>query len=182
MQAVAEYPALPRREPIEPANPILSLHAPSGVDDRSSGRRFDLKPVRSITIPSRVFVGNLSYETSREELEAAFSRIGPVTDVVLPVDRATDRPRGFAFVEFEDPSLVLTAIEQLDGKELGGRPLRVSEARERAPRPSFGGGWNSRDVGGGNADSRPGWSPDRPPKASRPKGSRRGARGRKRGF
>ena len=141
------------------------------------------EPVRSITIPSRVFVGNLSYETSREELETAFSRIGPVTDVVLPLDRATDRPRGFAFVEFSDPGLVSTAIEQLDGTELGGRRLRVSEAQERAPRPSFGGGgWDSREAGGGSADARPGWGPDRPPKASRPKGSRRGARGRKRGF
>lgn len=138
--------------------------------------------IRSITISSRVFVGNLSYETSREELETAFSRIGPVTDVVLPVDRATDRPRGFAFVEFGDPALVMAAIEQLDGTELGGRPLRVSEARERAPRPAFGGGWDSRETGGGSPDGRPGWGPDRPPKASRPKGSRRGARGRKRGF
>ena len=113
-----------------------------------------------------------------------FSQVGPVADVVLPVDRATDRPRGFAFIEFSESDLVSKAIEQLDGVELGGRPLRVSEARERAPRPSFGGGW--QDSGGAGGDSgggsRPGWSPDRPPKSSRPKGSRRGVRGRKRGF
>jgi RNA recognition motif-containing protein len=170
---------------IESVNPILiTLRATSRVHGHSSGRR-RLEPVRSITIPSRVFVGNLSYETSKEDLETAFSRVGPVTDVVLPVDRATDRPRGFAFVEFGDPGLVMAAIEQLDGTELGGRPLRVSEARERAPRPSFGGGgdWGDRrDTGGGGAEGRPGWGPDRPPKTSRPKGSRRGARGRKRGF
>ena len=128
-----------------------------------------------------MFVGNLSYETSRQDLENAFSGVGQVVDVVLPVDRATDRPRGFAFVEFSDPSVAAKAIEQLDGIELGGRTLRVSEARERAPRPSFSGGWEGGE-GGGRADSRPGWSPDRPPKASRPKGSRRGVRGRKRGF
>ena len=118
-----------------------------------------------------MFVGNLSYETSRQDLETVFSRVGQVADVVLPVDRATDRPRGFAFVEFSDPDIVTRVIEELDGTELGGRSLRVSEARERAARPSFGGG-------GGE----PGWSPDRPPKTSRPKGSRRGVRGRKRGF
>lgn len=113
-----------------------------------------------------------------------FSKVGQVVDVVLPVDRATDRPRGFAFVEFSDPDLVSKAIETLDGTDLGGRPLRVSEARERAPRPPFGGGGGGWDEGGGGggADSRPGWSPDRPPKSSRPKGSRRGVRGRKRGF
>ncbi len=101
------------------------------------------------------------------------------------MDRATDRPRGFAFVEFSDSDLVSKAIEQLDGLELAGRTLRVSEARERAPRPSFGGGGGWDDgggAGGGGADSRPGWTPDRPPKSSRPKGSRRGVRGRKRGF
>ena len=69
--------------------------------------------------------------------------VGPVADVVLPVDRATDRPRGFAFIEFERVRTSWSkAIEQLDGVELGGRTLRVSEARERAPRPSFGGGWH----------------------------------------
>ena len=125
-----------------------------------------------------MFVGNLSYETSRQDLENVFSAVGQVVDAILPVDRATDRPRGFAFVEFSDPEVAAKAIEQLDGTELGGRTLRVSEARERAPRPSAGRGW---DTGEGT-DSRPGWSPDRAPKASRPKGSRRGVRGRKRGF
>ena len=93
---------------------------------------------------------------------------------MLPVDRATDRPRGFAFIEFKDGDAATGAIDQLDGTELGGRSLRVSEARERGPRPSYGGG------GGGGGDS--GWSNDRPKKTSRPKGSRRGVRGRKRGF
>ena len=139
---------------------------------------------RRIAISSRIFVGNLSYETSQQDLDTVFSKVGPVADVVLPLDRATDRPRGFAFVEFSEPDLVSKAIEQLDGVELDGRPLRVSEARERAPRPSFGGGWHDRGGAGENdrADSRPGWGPDRPPKSSRPKGSRRGVRGRKRGF
>ena len=89
---------------------------------------------------------------------------------MLPVDRMTDRPRGFAFVEFSDASAVTEAIDRFDGTEFGGRRLQVSEARERGPRPQFGGG-------------EPGWTDDRPPrKPSRPKGSRRGVRARKRGF
>ena len=177
-------PALARCEPIEPVNPILlTASAEQRASSRPASAHDAVNLVRRIAISSRVFVGNLSYETSREELETAFSRVGQVVDVVLPVDRATDRPRGFAFVEFSDSDLVSKAIQELDGVELGGRTLRVSEARERAPRPPFGGGW---DEGGGPAgggmDSRPGWSPDRPPKTSRPKGSRRGVRGRKRGF
>ncbi len=102
-----------------------------------------------------------------------FSQVGKVVEVVLPVDRATDRLRGFAFIEFSEPDAVMSAIDKLDGAELGGRTLRVSEARERAARPSF-------DSGGGGES---GWTNnDRPRKTSRPKGSRRGVRGRKRGF
>ena len=125
-------------------------------------------------IGSRIFVGNLSYETSQTDLETLFAQVGQVTEVFLPVDRVTDRPRGFAFVEFGDAAAVSQAIDKLDGTELNGRNLRVSEARDRAPRaspppfmddgPSMGGGM---DFG-----RRP----------AKPKGSRRGLRGRKRGF
>ena len=104
-----------------------------------------------------------------------FSQVGEVVEVVLPVDRATDRPRGFAFIEFKDADAATGAIDKLDGTELGGRSLRVSEARERGARPSFGGGGGGGGEGGG-------WNNDRPKKISRPKGSRRGVRGRKRGF
>ena len=126
-----------------------------------------------------MFVGNLSYETSQNDLETLFSQVGQVVEVVLPVDRATDRPRGFAFVEFSDSDAVTGAIDKLDGTELGGRMLRVSEARERSARPPFGGG-----GGGSGGPGESGWSNDRPSsrKTSRPKGSRRGVRGRKRGF
>lgn len=127
---------------------------------------------QELPISSRVFVGNLQYETSSEELERLFSQVGQVVEVFLPVDRMTERPRGFAFVEFSDPSAVAEAINRFDGTELGGRMLQVSEARERAPRAPF---------GGGGGDS--GWTDDRPPrKPARPKGSRRGVRARKRGF
>ena len=93
----------------------------------------------------------------------------------LTLDRATNKPRGFAFIEFGDSSAVSQAIEQLDGTELNGRNLRVSEARDRAPRPPMGGG------GGGFMDDGPP-SMDFGRKPAKPKGSRRGLRGRKRGF
>ena len=119
-------------------------------------------------MPAKVFVGNLSYETSQTDLEALFSEVGSVVEVFLPIDRVTERPRGFAFVELSDSEAIQVAIEKLDGVELHGRNIRVSEARERPPRSS--GGFD-RSEGG-------------PPRGSRakPKGSRRGVRGRKRGF
>jgi RNA recognition motif-containing protein len=97
--------------------------------------------------------------------------VGQVTEVFLPIDRVTDKPRGFAFVEFGDAATVSEAIKKLDGTELNGRNLRVSEARDRAPRPS----------GGGFMDDGPP-SMDFGRRPAKPKGSRRGLRGRKRGF
>ena len=127
-----------------------------------------------LTISSRIFVGNLSYETSQADLETLFAEAGPVKEVFLPIDRATDRPRGFAFIEFDDGSAVASAIEKLDGKELNGRNLRVSEARDRAPRAAQPFMDDGPAAGGGGMDfgRRP----------AKPKGSRRGLRGRKRGF
>lgn len=89
----------------------------------------------------------------------------------LPIDRATGKPRGFAFIQFSDPAAVPVAIQKLDGADLQGRTIRVSEARDRAPRPAF-----SPDDGPfGGFGARPG-------KSAKPKGSRRNIRGRKRGF
>ena len=126
---------------------------------------------REDIISSRIFVGNLSYETSQADLEALFGKVGQVTEVFLPIDRVTDRPRGFAFVEFGDAATVSEAMK-LDGTELNGRNLRVSEARDRAPRSPGGGGFMD--------DGPPSMDFGRRP--VKPKGSRRGLRGRKRGF
>ena len=157
----------------DPSTPRHRESHPRG--SHRSGGAERRKSQKELPISSRVFVGNLQYETSSEELEKLFSQVGQVVEVFLPVDRMTERPRGFAFVEFSDPSAVAEAIDRFDGTELGGRMLQVSEARERAPRGPYGGG------GGGGGDS--GWTDDRPPrKPARPKGSRRGVRARKRGF
>ena len=101
-------------------------------------------------------MGNLSFDVTREELIEAFSAAGRVVDAKVPTDRETGRPRGFAFVEFENDEGAKRCIEQLNGRDLKGRPLRVNEAENRPPRPagSAPGGGFSRPPGGGF--SRPG--------------------------
>ncbi len=78
----------------------------------------------------RIYVGNLSYNTTEDELRELFGRHGSVESVSLIVDRDTGRSRGFAFVEM-DPSGADAAISALNGQDLGGRSLRIDEARER---------------------------------------------------
>jgi RNA recognition motif-containing protein len=103
-------------------------------------------------------VGNLSFDVTREELIEAFSAAGRVVDAKVPTDRETGRPRGFAFVEYESDEAAQRCIEQLNGRDLKGRPLRVNEAENRPPRPPgagpAGGGF-SRPPGAGAGFSRP---------------------------
>lgn len=81
-----------------------------------------------------MFVGNLSFDVSREELIEVFSAAGKVVDAKVPTDRETGRPRGFAFVEFESEESTRKSISILNGTSVKGRPLRVSEAEDRPPR------------------------------------------------
>jgi RNA recognition motif-containing protein len=81
-----------------------------------------------------VFVGNLSFDVTREELIEAMSAAGRVLDAKVPVDRETGRPRGFAFVEFESEEVAQRSIQMLNGRELKGRALRVNPAEDRPPR------------------------------------------------
>lgn len=112
----------------------------------------------------------MNYETTQGELEALFSEVGQISEVFLPVDRTTGRPRGFAFVTFVEGGAAARAIEKFEGFEFKGRRLHVNAAQERPPRPSgFSGmgqppeSWNGR--GGGKS-----------------KGSRRNIRARKRSL
>ncbi len=93
---------------------------------------------------NRLYVANLSYQTSESELEEVFQQAGTVSSVQIVMDRDTNRSRGFGFITMGSDAEAQTAIEQLNGKDLGGRELRVSEARPREDRPpqkrSFGGG------------------------------------------
>jgi RNA recognition motif-containing protein len=83
-----------------------------------------------------VFVGNLSYDVTRDELMQVFGAAGKVVDAKVPTDRETGRPRGFAFVEFDSDESAAKSIELLNGKDMKGRPLRVNEADSRPPRPA----------------------------------------------
>ncbi|WP_028587017.1 RNA recognition motif domain-containing protein [Desulfocurvus vexinensis] len=84
-------------------------------------------------MPKSIYVGNLPWSATEEELRDLFGQFGGVTSVKLVSDRDTGRPRGFAFVEMEDADAA-KAIEALEGTEFGGRTLRVNEAKPRAPR------------------------------------------------
>lgn len=120
----------------------------------------------------RLFIGNLPYAASEAELREHLSSVGEPTQIVLPVDRETGRPRGFAFVDYADRAVAEAAISRFDQQPFKGRPLAVSEARPReerpagAPRPGgFGGprpgGFGGpRPGGAGPGAPRPsGWAP-----------------------
>jgi RNA recognition motif-containing protein len=87
----------------------------------------------------RIYVGNLPYTANEDELRELFSQYGEVVSVSLVTDRETGRPRGFGFVEMPADAAD-DAISALDGKDMGGRALRINEARPREPRRD-GGGW-----------------------------------------
>jgi len=100
---------------------------------------------------SRLYVGNLSYETDTETLRQAFSATGEVTDAHVVMDRESGRSRGFGFVTMASPDLAKKAIETMNGSMLDGRAIRVNEAEER-PRGGgggFGGPRSDRGFGGG---------------------------------
>jgi RNA recognition motif-containing protein len=92
-----------------------------------------------------IFVGNLSYEISQEDLVDVFADYGKVQRVHIPVDRDTGRKRGFAFVEMENKAQETAAIAALDGAEWMGRAIKVNQAREREERAPFNGGGGGGD-------------------------------------
>jgi RNA recognition motif-containing protein len=96
----------------------------------------------------RLYVGNLSYGVTEAELRETFAEAGEVVDVKVVLDRDTGRPRGFAFVELSNDGEAAKAIEIMNGRELQGRAMNVSEARERTG-GGGGGGFGGRGGGGG---------------------------------
>ena len=98
---------------------------------------------------SKLYVGNLSFNTTEDELRSAFSQFGSVTDLYVAMDKMTGRPRGFAFVTMGTPDEAKLAIEKTNGVELGGRALQVNEARPKEERPSGGFGGGGRGGFGG---------------------------------
>src|SRR4051812_50018969 len=97
---------------------------------------------------TRLYVGNLSFNTTADGVRTAFQEFGTVSDVHLVSDRETGRSRGFAFVTMGTPEEPAKAIEGMDGRTLDGRPLRVNEAEQRQARGGGGGG-GFRSRGGG---------------------------------
>ncbi|MGJ8696894.1 MAG: RNA recognition motif domain-containing protein [Verrucomicrobiaceae bacterium] len=87
----------------------------------------------------KMYVGNMSFDTTKAELESFFSQYGTVTDVHVPEDRETGRPRGFAFVTMDSKSAMVDAIKGADGQDLDGRNLKVNEAKPREERGGGGG-------------------------------------------
>ncbi len=99
---------------------------------------------------SKLFVGNLSYNTTEADLRSAFSADGrQVKEVAIITDRMTGQPRGFAFVQMGSNEDAAAAIQALDGTQLDGRALRVNEAQERQGGPRAGGGASRGGYGGG---------------------------------
>jgi len=98
---------------------------------------------------TRLYVGNLSFNTTADGVRTAFQQFGTVSDVHLVTDRETGRSRGFAFVTMGTTEEAAKAIEGMDGKTLDGRPLRVNEAEQRQARGGGGGGGGFRGGGGG---------------------------------
>jgi RNA recognition motif-containing protein len=96
-----------------------------------------------------IYVGNLAFGVTQDELTEAFSSFGRVTSTKIIMDRETGNPRGFAFVEMADPAEAQKAIEGMNGVQIQGRPISVNEARPRAPGGGDGGG--SRGGGGGGS-------------------------------
>jgi RNA recognition motif-containing protein len=105
---------------------------------------------------SKLYVGNLSFKTTEDELRAHFGQFGTVTDVYVAMDKMTGRPRGFAFVTMGTDDEAKIAAEKVNGSELGGRQLTVNEARPKEERTGggFGGGGGGRGFGGGGGGGR----------------------------
>jgi RNA recognition motif-containing protein len=93
---------------------------------------------------NKLFVGNLSFNTTENDLQDAFSAHGTVTETNLMMDRMTNRPRGFAFVTMSSADEAQKAISALNGKEMDGRALTVNVAKPREERPGGGGGGGGR--------------------------------------
>ena len=111
---------------------------------------------------TKLYVGNLSFRTTSEDLREAFASVGTVESASVIEDRDTGRSRGFGFVEMATPEEAAAAIEQFNGKDLGGRNLTVNEAKPRTERSGSGGrgggyGGGRGGYGGGGGDREPRW-------------------------
>ncbi len=98
-------------------------------------RRYPFLLLEFTCMPTKLFVGGIPFRTSDEELRQYFSPAGEVVSVFIPMDRETNRPRGFAFVEMTDDAAADKAISMFDGADMGGRKIVVNKARPMEERP-----------------------------------------------
>ena len=116
----------------------------------SLGRSSRSTEERKVIMSTRLYIGNLSYNTTENQLQDLFAHHGPVTNVDLIMDKFSGRPRGFGFITMETKEGAEAAIQALNGKNVDGRDLMVNEARPREERaPGSGGGY-----GGGRGEGR----------------------------
>jgi RNA recognition motif-containing protein len=106
---------------------------------------------------TNIYVGNLSFDATEDDIREAFSAFGDVSAVNVVMDRETGRPRGFAFVEMPNGQEAQQAIEQLNLKQIAGRAVNVNEARPKTDRPRGGGGGGGGRGGGGGGGGRGRW-------------------------
>ena len=97
---------------------------------------------------TKMYVGNLPFKATEADIRELFSAHGAVTDLYLPMDRDSGRPRGFAFVTMDTPEAMTAAIQAINGMNWQGRELAVNEARPREERPAYGGGGGGGGGGG----------------------------------
>ncbi len=135
-----------------------------GLPESCFGRVFKLKTMK-------LYLGNLPFSASDEDIREAFSAYGTIEDLFIPLDRETNRPRGFAFITLADDDQARKAIEEMDGADLQGRNLRVNEAEERRPQQNRGGGggggYGGDRRGGGGGNDRRGGGRDRDRRGNR---------------
>ena len=103
---------------------------------------------------TNIYVGNLSFRATEDEIRTAFNAHGEVSSVNIIMDRETGRSRGFAFVEMPNPEEAKAAIDGINGKEIAGRDVTVNEARPRTDRPRSGGGRFNNERSGRRSFSR----------------------------
>ena len=151
--------SLPRME-----RPAILPHAfdcsPAPAARRQTSLRFSAEVSHSqiahleATRLKNIFVGNLDFNTSEEELRQMFEAYGQVDRVSIMTDRDTGRSRGFGFVEMTNASEADKAIAALNGTDLGGRALKINEAQPKTDRPRAGGGGGGKRFGGGGGGGR----------------------------
>jgi cold-inducible RNA-binding protein len=103
----------------------------------------------TVSMGTKLYVGNLSFDTTENELSDLFGQFGAVTSCNVITDKFTNKSRGFAFVEMSNPAEAAKAIAGMNGKDCGGRALTVNEARPREERSGGGGGYGGGGGGGG---------------------------------